>query len=92
MSGRPVPHLHYVVGPNGSPLSIADLPSPNIRRWVVHRKAEVVAAICGGLLSLEDAHKRYNLTTDEFLEWYRQAARHGLPGLRTTKIQKYRRQ
>jgi Protein of unknown function (DUF1153) len=81
----------YVVGPDGRPLTIADLPPPNINRWVIRRKAEVVAAVCGGLLSLHDAYKRYSLSIDEFLNWHRQVERHGLPGLRATKVQNYRR-
>src|SRR5438105_13060223 len=33
------------------------------------RKAEVVAAVRGGLLSLEEACSRYTLTVEEFLSW-----------------------
>ena len=82
--------LRYVLGPDGSPLTIANLPPPNTKRWVMRRKAEVVAAVRGGLLSLDDACKRYSLTIDEFVTWQRLIERHGLPGLRTTKIQDYR--
>src|SRR5258706_12407959 len=85
---RPLPS--YVVGPDGSPLTIAVLPPTNTKRWVTRRKAEVVAAVRGGLLSLDDARKRYSLSIDEFLIWQRQIERHGLRGLRTTKIQNYR--
>ena len=84
------PRLRYVLGPDGSPLTIANLPPPNTKRWVMRRKAEVVAAVRGGLLSLDDACKRYSLTIDEFVTWQRLIERHGLPGLRTTKIQDYR--
>ena len=84
------PRLRYVIGPNGSALTIADLPPPNTKRWVVRRKAEVVAAVRGGLLSLDDACKRYKLTIDEFVAWQRSIERHGLAGLRATKIQDYR--
>jgi hypothetical protein len=52
----------YVIGPDGSPLTIADLPAPGTTRWVIRRKAEVVAAVRGGLLSLEEACSRYMLT------------------------------
>jgi hypothetical protein len=86
----PLSSLRYVVGPDGGPLTIADLPSPNTKRWVMRRKAEVVAAVRGGLLSLEEACKRYNLTIDEFLNWDHLIKRHGISGLRTTKIQNYR--
>ncbi|MFG1345445.1 DUF1153 domain-containing protein [Xanthobacter autotrophicus DSM 431] len=84
------PRVKYVIGPDGGPLTIADLPPPDTRRWVIRRKAEVVAAVRGGLLSLEEACKRYTLTVDEFLSWQSSIDRHGLPGLRTTRIQHYR--
>ena len=82
--------VNYVIGPDGSPLTIADLPSPATRRWVIRRKAEVVAAVRGGLLSLEEACKRYTLTVEEFLSWQRSIDKHGLAGLRATRVQQYR--
>jgi hypothetical protein len=65
-------------------------PVPGTTRWVIRRKAEVVAAVRGGLLSLEDACSRYMLAVEEFLAWQRSIDRHGLAGLRTTRIQQYR--
>ncbi len=82
--------VNYVIGPDGSPLTIADLPHPSTKRWVIRRKAEVVAAVRGGLLSLEEACTRYTLTVEEFLSWQRSIDRHGLAGLRATRIQDYR--
>jgi len=82
--------VRYVVGPDGSPLTIADLPTKYTKRWVIRRKAEVVAAVRGGHLNLEEACERYKLTVDEFLSWQRSIDRHGLPGLRATRIQDYR--
>ncbi len=84
------PRVRYVIGPDGSPLTVADLPPKDTKRWVIRRKAEVVAAVRGGLLSLEEACDRYVLTVEEYLGWQRSIDRHGLAGLRTTKIQKYR--
>jgi hypothetical protein len=84
------PRVKYVIGPDGSPLTISDLPPTNTRRWVIRRKAEVVAAVRGGLLSLEEACSRYTLTVDEFLNWQHAIESHGLAGLRTTRIQQYR--
>ena len=52
MSDALRPRVKYVIGPDGSPLTIADLPPPTTKRWVIRRKAEVVAAVRGGLLSL----------------------------------------
>lgn len=84
------PRVRYVIGPDGSPLTVADLPSSNQQRWVIRRKAEVVAAVRGGLLSLEEACNRYTLTVDEFLSWQALIDRHGLLGLRATRVQEYR--
>ena len=82
--------IKYVIGPDGSPLTTADLPSRDTKRWVIRRKAQVVAAVRGGLLSVDDACSRYMLTTDEFLSWQSSIDQHGLAGLRTTRVQKYR--
>ncbi len=79
-----------VIGPTGSPLTLEDLPSANTQRWVIRRKAEVVAAVQGGLLTLEDACKRYSLSVEEFLSWQQAINENGLAGLRATHIQKYR--
>ena len=80
----------YVIGPTGAPLTLSDLPPANTERWVIRRKAEVVAAVRGGLLSLDDACNRYRLTNEEFLTWQKSIDRHGLAGLRTTRQQQYR--
>jgi hypothetical protein len=82
--------VRYVIGPDGSPLTIADLPPKNTKRWVIRRKAEVVAAVRGGLLSIDEACERYRLTVDELLSWQRSIEKHGLPGLRATRLQDYR--
>jgi len=82
--------INYVIGPDGSPLTIADLPSPNTRRWVIRRKAEVVAAVRGGLITLEEACNRYKLSMEEYLAWQQAIERHGMAGLRTTRTQQYR--
>ncbi len=84
------PRAKYVIGPDGSPLTVADLPPTSTRRWVIRRKAEVVAAVRGGLISLEEACTRYTLTVEEFLSWQASIEEHGLAGLRTTRIQQYR--
>jgi Protein of unknown function (DUF1153) len=80
----------YVIGPDGRVLTVADLPPRGTTRWVIRRKAELVAAVRGGLLSLEEACERYTLTIDEFLSWQRAIDRYGLPGLRATRVQDYR--
>jgi hypothetical protein len=44
----------------------------------------------GGLISLDDALDRYQLTAEEFTAWQKSIDRHGLAGLRTTRLQQYR--
>jgi hypothetical protein len=75
---------------DAAPKSIEELPPPGTRRWVIRRKAEVVAGVRAGLISIEEACKRYSLSVEEFLSWQRAIDRHGLRGLRTTRIQDYR--
>ncbi len=79
-----------VIGPLGEPLTLASLPPPSTTRWVVRRKAEVVAAVNGGLLSVDDVCDRYGLTLEEFAGWQRAVDRSGMPGLRVTRIQHYK--
>jgi hypothetical protein len=84
------PRIKYVRGPDDSPLTLADLPPPGTQeRWVIQRKALVVAAVRGGLLSLGDACKLYTLTIDEFLSWQTAVDQHGLTGLRATRVPQY---
>src|SRR3954453_13207425 len=82
--------VRRVLAPDGSVLTLADLPRPDAQRWVASRKAIVVAAVQGGLLSMSDACARYRLTTEEFLSWQAQIDRIGLKGLRAIRVQEYR--
>ncbi|GHF22623.1 hypothetical protein GCM10017044_16220 [Kordiimonas sediminis] len=79
-----------VIGPLGQPISLSDLPSPTTKRWVARRKAEVVAAVTGGLLTLEEACTRYSLSVEEFLSWQSAVEKNGMAGLRVTRLQAYR--
>ncbi|MEO0499459.1 MAG: DUF1153 domain-containing protein [Pseudomonadota bacterium] len=79
-----------VIGPLGEPITIDDLPAPSTRRWVVRRKAEVVAAVKGGMLTVDEACERYGLSMEEFTGWQRAVDRAGLAGLRVTRTQHYR--
>ena len=74
-----------VFGPDGSILTIDNLPSPETERWVIRRKAEVVAAVCGGLLSFDDACKRYSLSPEEYISWRDTIGHLGIDGLRVTR-------
>ena len=84
-------HLDPLGVSDYSPVAPAvQLPSPNTKRWVVRRKAVVVAAVRNGTLSLQEACRRYNLSVEEFLAWQRSIDRYGVPGLRVTRLQIYR--
>lgn len=79
-----------VIGPDGNQITAADLPPPDTKRWVARRKAQVVVAVQGGLITLDEACERYALTTEEFLTWRYAVSNFGLPGLRATRTQQYR--
>ena len=81
---------HQVIGPLGEPLTLDSLPPKGTTRWVVRRKAEVVAAVSGGLLSVDEVCERYDLSIEEFAGWQRAVERSGMPGLRVTRIQHYK--
>src|SRR6185312_10267902 len=77
MMTSPAP-VRRVLAPDGTVLTLANLPPPDAQRWVPSRKAIVVAAVRGGLLSMSEACARYRLTTEEFLSWQTQVDRIGL--------------
>ena len=79
-----------LICPHGEPMTIAELPAPETKRWFVRRKAEVFAAVNGGLLTIDEVLERYNLTLEEFASWQRAVDRSGMQGLRVTRIQHYR--
>lgn len=69
---------------------LSALPPPDTQRWVIRRKAAVVNGVRQGLITLEQACQRYNLSVEEFLSWQRLIERHGVRGLRVTRLQDYR--
>lgn len=88
MSQRP----EYVIGAMGDHLTLETLPSPNTVRWTPWCKAEVVAAVRGGLLSFDEACARYSIEMEELIGWQRSFDRSGVAGLRVTRMQRYRDQ
>lgn len=80
-----------VARPNAQPLTLTRLPPARTKRWVASRKAAVVVAVRGGLLSLEDACGRYALSADEFLAWQCAFDRAGESGLQVRRSQENRR-
>jgi hypothetical protein len=80
--------LKFICGRGGETLTLPNLPPPETRRWVTRRKAEVVAAVESGLLTLGEACNRYALSVEEFVGWQRSMERHGVAGLRATHLKK----
>lgn len=74
----------------GGRLELSDLPPPETRRWVARRKAQIVAAVRDGLLTFDDACRRYNISPEEFVSWERAIDRHGPSALRVTRLQDFR--
>jgi hypothetical protein len=92
---RPSAFPHSAGNPVSNELAIrtspmAGLPPPATKRWVVRRKAAVVAAVRSGEVTLEEAFRWYQLTEEEFRSWQRAFEIHGLAGLRITRTQQYR--
>jgi len=79
------PEIPYVIGPDGERMTLDDLPPADIRRWVPRRKARVVAAVEGGLISQEEASKRYAISEEEFDAWRTALRGRGMRGLRITR-------
>ncbi len=79
------------LGAKGCPSDGAGL-SPLNARWVISRKLQLLSAIQGGRISLEEASERYLITMQELLSWHSLNERHGARGLLTTQVQKYRRE
>ncbi len=57
-----------VIGADGRPLTAADLPARDVR-WNKKRRAQVVAAVRGNLLSFQEAARRYRLSPGEYAAW-----------------------
>ena len=69
---------------------MTELPSANTRRWVARRKAAVVAAISSGMITLEEACRRYHMSEEELSAWQRAFENHGILGLRAGRLQHQR--
>jgi hypothetical protein len=50
----------------------------------------VVFGVQAGLITLKDACDRYSLTPEEFASWKNMIKRHGIRGLRITRLTQYR--
>lgn len=86
VNSRPV----RLASANREVLTHGDLPPAGITRWVASRKAQVVAAVRSGLLTLEEALARYDLSVAEFYSWQAALDRNGVDGLRVGAVQRER--
>ena len=78
-----------VLGPLGEPITRHSLPGPT-ERWTARRKADVVAAVNGGLLSVEEACELYCMSVEELVSWMRTEERLGMRALRATCVKRNR--
>jgi transposase-like protein len=57
--------------------------------WTASRKAVVVEAVRDGKLSKTEVEKRFGVSAEEFASWSRKLDRHGVAGLRSSRLQVY---
>ena len=86
-----LPNFKYVRRADGSLLTRGNLPPADTIHWVIGRKADVVMAVNGGLITVEEACSRYSLSSEEFLGWQIDFRRFGKRGLRVGGAGKLRR-
>ena len=68
----------------------SELPPTRTRRWTFRRKAALLQALRSGIITFEHACDQYALSIEELRAWERDFERHGLYGLRATRVQLYR--
>jgi hypothetical protein len=67
-----------------------DLPPSDTVRWSPYRKALVVDGVRSGVISIDEACRRYQLSADELRSWQTAISAHGVGALRVTRLQYYR--
>jgi hypothetical protein len=80
----------WVIGPLGEKLTLDMLPKPGMKRWLIRHKAELVAAVEGRLLSLNELLRHYRITPSEYEHWKDAVRKFGMAGLRSTRARDYR--
>jgi hypothetical protein len=68
----------------------AALPPTVTTRWSARHKAAVVFAARSGIITREEAYRRYLLSPEELAAWEAALDQNGIPGLRSTRQQSYR--
>jgi hypothetical protein len=61
----------FFIGLNGDTTTLDQLPRRGLKRWRSRDKAMVVAAVRHGLITVNEACARYDLSIEEYLHWYR---------------------
>lgn len=80
MTRRLAPCTEPALPVRAAPTAI--LPPAGTRRWVARRKAQVVEAVLSGMIKLDEALRRYEISIEEFSLWKRRFYRSGIDGLR----------
>lgn len=60
----------FFLGPDGEQMMLAQLPRRELKRWRPRHKAMVVAAVRHGVLTFDEACKRYSSYAEEYLSWH----------------------
>jgi hypothetical protein len=79
-----------IIGPDSVILTRESMPPANTTRWVASRKAQVVAAVESGLMTIDEVMHRYRLSLEEFYSWQHAMDRAGVKGLRVAWAQEDR--
>jgi hypothetical protein len=82
MSGNDMNQISYEVGPDHEVVMLNELPPAHATRWDARRKAQVVAAVQAGILTIDEACTRYWLSLEEFASWQRALSAEGVEGLK----------
>jgi hypothetical protein len=61
----------FFIGSDGKQVTLAQLPPPGLKVWRTYHEAMVVAAVRYGLITIDEAYGRYNLSIETYLSWYR---------------------
>lgn len=76
----------------GNVIAPYDIPPAGMNRWTPARKALVVRAVQGELITLDEVLERYKMTEPEFRRWESSLKTDGALGLKVTKFQQLKRQ
>lgn len=66
-------------------LELETVPPVDTTRWLPRRKAQVVAAVQAGLLTIDEVCTLYRLSIEEFLSWQSAVREYGVSGLRVSR-------